>query len=137
LGHSLGENTAIGSIPGLRGFHQVESTGFTWLDSERPARIHFGLAASTARIRLYGYAIHNEYPIDEIVIEVNGPQVITRVYTVESLWFTLETDPFRLNHPFNVLAFRPPYLVPVRYVDPTTRDSRSLSIALATVAFEP
>ena len=133
----LGENVAIGNIPGLQGFHEVEPDDFAWLDSEQPARIHFDLAAPAARIRLYGYAIHKEYPVDEIVIGVNGTQVATHVCRVESPWFTLETDPVALRHPFNVLSIRPPYFVPVRYVNPDTRDPRSLSIALAKVAFEP
>jgi hypothetical protein len=133
----LGENVVIGSIPGLQGFHEVERGGFAWLDSEQPTRIHFDLAAPAARIRLHGYAIHKEYPVNEIVIEVNGTQVATRVSRVESPWFTLETDPVALRHPFNVLSIRPPYFVPVRYANPDSRDPRSLSIALAKVAFEP
>ena len=132
----LGENVAIGNIAGRQGFHEVEYGGFAWLDSEQPARIHFDLAAPAARIRLYCYAIHKEYPVDEIVIEVNGAPVTTHVYRVESPWFTLKTDPFTLRHPFNMLSIRPPYFVPVRYVNPDARDRRSLSIALAKIAFE-
>lgn len=132
----LGENVAIGNIPGLQGFHEVEHGDFAWLDSEQPARIHFDLAASVARIRLYGYAIHKGYPVDEIVIEVNGTPIATHVSRVESPWFTLKTDPVVLRHPFNVLSIRPPYFVPVRYVNPNARDQRSLSIALAKIAFE-
>jgi hypothetical protein len=132
----LGENVAIGNIPGLQGFHEVEHDGFAWLDSEQPARIHFDLAAPAARIRLYGYAIHKGYPVDEIAIEVNGTPVATHVSRVETPWFTLETDLVVLHHPFNILSIRPPYFVPVRYVNPDARDLRSLSIALAKIAFE-
>ena len=133
---SLGEEVTIGDIPGLQGFHEVEPGNFAWIDSEQSARLHFDLAAPAARVRLYGYAIHKEYPVDEVVIEVNGTRVATHVSRVDGPWFTMETDLVLLRHPFNVLSIRPPYFVPVRHVNPNTRDRRSLSIALAKVAFE-
>ena len=133
----LGEAVTIGSIPGLQGFHEIEDTGIAWLDSEQPTRIHFDVATPTARIQLHGYAIHADYPVGEIVIEVNGTRIAVRVCRAESSWFTLETDPVALHHPLNVLSIRPPYFLPARYVNPGTRDPRSLSIALAKIAFEP
>jgi hypothetical protein len=133
----VGQEVAIGSFPGLQGFHEVEPSGIAWLDSEQPNRIHFDLAMPTTRIRLHGYAIHADYPISEIVIEVNGMRVATRVCFTENRWFTLQTDPAALLHPFNVLSIRPPYFVPVRYIDPDSPDMRNLSIALANLAFEP
>jgi hypothetical protein len=134
---ALGEEIAIGAIPGLQGLHEVESSGIAWLDSTQPTRIHFGLAAPAARVRLYGYAIRGDYPIDEIIVELNGAALVTHVRRANDFWFTLETDPVGLRQPLNVLSIRPPYFVPARYADPGSCDPRSLSIALAKVAFEP
>ena len=133
---SLGQEVGIGNIPGLQGFHEVEPGGFAWLDSERPAQIHFDLDAPAARIRLHCHAISKDYPLDEIAIEVNGARVATRAYRADNAWFTLATDTVALRRPFNVLCIRPPYFVPVRHNFPDTHDRRSLSIALATVAIE-
>jgi hypothetical protein len=133
----LGQEAVIGAIPGLQGFHPVEPAGIAWLDSTQLARIHFSLDAPTARIRMYCYAIRGDYPIDEIVVELNGAPLAARVRRTEDFWFSLETDSTGLRQPFNVLSIRPPYFVPVRCTDPNSRDPRSLSIALAKVAFEP
>ncbi len=132
---ALGQEVAIGSIPGLQGFHEVEPGGFAWLDSAQSARIHFDLAAPAARIRLRGHAIRHDYPVDEIVIEVNGTRIATRCARGENCWFTLETDAVALRHPVNMLCIRPPYFVSVRHDYPDSRDPRSLSISLANIAF--
>jgi hypothetical protein len=133
----LGEEIAIGSIPGLQGFHEVEpAEGFAWLDGARPGRIHFDLAASVARVRLHCFAIRESYPIEEITVEVNGRPLAAHAQRTGESWFTLESDPIVLHHPINVLTIRPPYAVPVRHLDPASEDSCSLSIALAKVTFE-
>ena len=133
---TLGQEVGIASIPGLQGFHAVEPGDFAWLDSEQSARIHFDLDAPAARIRLHGHAIRYDYPVEEIVIEVNGARIATRTSRADNTWFTLTTDSVALCHPFNTLCIRPPYFVPVRHNFPDTDDPRSLSIALAKVAFE-
>jgi hypothetical protein len=133
----LGEEIAIGSIPGLQGFHEVEpAEGFAWLDGARPGRIHFDLAAAVAWVKLHCFAIGEGYPIEEITVEVNGTPLAAHVQRTEGSWFTLESDPIVLHHPINVLTIRPPYAVPVRHLDPASGDSRSLSIALAKITFE-
>jgi hypothetical protein len=133
----LGTEVTIGTVPGLQGFHEAEPSGIAWLDSTQPARINFRLAATAARVRLYGYAIRGNYPLDEIVIELNGTPLATRVRRSDDFWFTLETDSAELRQPFNVLSIHPPYFVPARYIDPDSRDPRSLAIALAKLTFEP
>ena len=136
LAACLGQEVTIGSVPGLQGFHDVEPEGFAWLDSAQSARIHFELDAPAARIRLRGHAIRADYPIDEVVVEVNGARVATRANPMGNCWFTLETDPVALRRPFNVLSIRPPYFVPVRHNFPDSGDPRSLSISLAKLSFE-
>ncbi len=133
---TAGEEVAIGGIPGLQGFHEVETGGYAWLDSEQPSRIHFSLIAPSVWVRLYAYAIDEGYPVAEIAVEINGTRLATRVRHAEGAWFTLETEPIALPRRFNVLSIRPPYFVPVRHINPDAGDTRNLSIALAKVAFE-
>lgn len=132
-----GQETAIRGIRGLQGFHEVETEGFAWLDSEQANRLHFDLQAASALIRLNCFAIGKNYPIGDIAIEVNGVEVPARAYWTEEPWLVIELDPVALRHPVNVLSIRPPYFVPVRFLDPTASDPRSLSIAVAKVTFAP
>jgi hypothetical protein len=134
---ALGEEVRLDSIPGLQGFHEFEAEGFAWLDSEQVARLHFGPAAPVARIRLRGYAIADGYPVEETRLELNGARLQARLLSGEGRWFILETEPAALAGAANVLSIRPPYFVPARHVTPTSRDPRSLAIALATITFQP
>jgi hypothetical protein len=133
---AVGQDCPISAIPGLLGFHDVEETGIAWLSAEQTARLHFTFDAAIARIRVAGYAIVDTYPLDDIEITVNGTRVATTVHRQPDQWFTLDTGPAPLRPGRNLLTIRPPYFVPVRHLHPGARDARSLSIALARLAFE-
>lgn len=132
---AVGQEMAIGTIPGLQGFHDVEDAGIAWLNAEQRARLYFDLPAATARIRLSCYAVLANYPLQEIEVTVNGARVATTVERLQNNWFTIETAAVALRGPNNCLAIRPPYFIPVRHLNPATKDQRSLSIALARVTF--
>ncbi len=128
-----GEEVSLGGAPGLQGFHEFETDGFAWLDSEQTARLHFHFAAREARIRLRGYAITADYPVEETRLELNGVPLPAHLLRRKDRWFILETDPVTLAGEAGELVIRPPYFLPVRYLNPTSRDPRSLAIALATI----
>lgn len=133
---AVGQDIAIGAIPGLQGFYDVDESGIAWLSAERLARLQFDIPATSVRIRLAGYAILDGYPLQEVEIKVNGARLEMKVTRLPDRWFTIETESAALHRPLNVLAIRPPYFLPVRHFYPDTPDQRSLSIALARIAFE-
>jgi hypothetical protein len=133
---ALGQDTPISAIPGLQGFHDVEETGIAWLHAEQPARLHFDLSAASVRIRLAGYAVLADYPVEEIELSVNGRRLAITVDRLADKWFTIEAPVHDMGPRMNVLAIRPPYFVPLRHLEPGGQDRRSLSIALARVAFD-
>ncbi len=133
---TLGEETRLDCIPGLQGFHEFEADGFAWLDSEQTARLRFSLAPQTVRIRLRGYALTADYPVAETRLELNGKHLPAEVRQDEGHWFTLTTAPVALAREEHELVIRPPYFLPVRYVDPSSADERTLALAFATITVQ-
>ncbi len=68
-------------------------------------------------------------------LTLNGEILPFRITEHEGNWYTLETESAPMASGVNVLAFAPPYFVPVRFITPDVPDRRSLGIALATVTF--
>jgi hypothetical protein len=76
-----------------QGFHEAEAGGFTWLRADGPAQIHFEAPDSTARIQLQFYCITEDYPIDRILLQVNGQRVPHHTEWTEPRWCRLEIGP--------------------------------------------
>lgn len=123
----------IAEIAGRQGFHEAEPIGFAWLRADGPAHIHFAAPASTARIQLQFYCITEDYPIDRILVQVNGRQVPHHAEWAEPRWCRLRIGPIALRPEPNELAIEPPTFLSVRQYRNDSPDHRYLSVALATV----
>src|SRR5262249_37516477 len=125
----------IGRIPGRQGFHETEpEAGFAWLRADGPAHVVFEAPATNARIRLEFYCVTADYPIDRILLRLNGSHVPHQAQWREPNWCLLETPP--PSQPgVNDLALAPPAFLSLRARQADTPDHRYLSVALAKMTF--
>jgi hypothetical protein len=136
LAHAgAGTEMSVRDLPGRQGFHQYEKGGFAWLVANETPRMVFTADPMALRLKLKFYRITEDYPVDAIEITVNGAALPLRAATANDRWVQVETDPFTPVPGTNVLTLQPPYALPVRFLDPATRDRRSLSVALGSIAF--
>jgi hypothetical protein len=87
------------------------------------------------RLRITFYCVADRFPAEEIEVNLNGARVIHRVAPIEGNWVSLETEAFRPEKNLNLLTLSPPYVIPVRFLDPASKDDRCLSVALANLVF--
>lgn len=136
LAHAVpGARLGLNAIPGRRGFHPYERDGFGWFQASADALVAFNAEPIPLRLSLSLYRISQAYPADGLTVAVNGAPVPVRVVVTSGAWVELETGPFHPMPGVNLLALRPAYSVPARFVDPRTLDHRDLSMALATLGF--
>ncbi len=131
----LNRTIRVADIPGRQGFGTVEQAQVSWLRADRPARIYFRAPAGVTRIALKFYCISGDYPIEKIIITVNGERVAQSTQWGQPRWFTLEAKPLRLTAEVNELAIDPPMFLSVRQQTPDTPDQRYRSVALANITF--
>jgi hypothetical protein len=131
-----GQKISINDIPGRRGFEEFEPEGgFAWLAANQTALIAFLAPPKMLQVRMTLYCVTECFPAKEIEVTLNGTRLTHRVATVEGSWVSIETEPFRPNERLNVLTLSPPYVVPVRFLHPASKDDRYLSVALAELVF--
>lgn len=132
----LDQEIPIGDVPGRQGFHEREPTNIAWLMDKQPARLHFTAPSHRLRLRLNFYAIVPNYPITETSIILNEQRLYLQSMPSENPgWFRLESDPIQVATDQNLLTIMPPWFLPVRYLDATSKDRRSLALALSSLAF--
>jgi hypothetical protein len=126
----------IAEIPGRQGFHDLETNGFAWTMSHSTARIHFKPPAASCQMILRFYRITPKYPIEQIILQLNGRKMPFSVIEQNDQWATIATDNEIMPTGINQLIIQSPYFVPVAHINPDVRDKRSLSIALSTICFQ-
>ena len=134
---ALDTTVEIAAIPGRQGFHETEHHGFSWLKSDRPARIHFIAPpghAGAVRLRLRFYCVVAKYPVERLMIRLNGVPLPHSGALAADQWCTRETAEVALKPGLNELAIDPSHFISLRLIDATTRDERYLAIALNTLA---
>ena len=130
-----GTRLNLSEIPCRRGFHPYERDGFGWFQAGADALVAFDAGPSPLRLSLNLYRVSEAYPAGGLAVALNGVPVPVRVVATAGPWVELETGPFRPIAGMNLLALRPAYSVPVRFLNPSTLDNRDLSMALATLGF--
>jgi len=131
-----GQEISVNDIPGRRGFHEFEpDAGFAWLDANQTALIGFLAPPKVLRMRMMLYCVIDHFPAEEIEVVLNGARLTHRVARIEGNWVSLETETFRPNENLNVLTLSPPYVIPIRFLHPESKDDRYLSVALANLLF--
>ena len=131
-----GQKISVNDIPGRRGFEEFEpKDGFAWLAANQTALIAFLAPPKMLRLQMRLYRITEAFPAEEIEVTLNGTRLTHRTGRFEDNWFSLKTEAFRPNEKLNVLTLRPPYVVPVRFLHPSSKDDRYLAVALADVVF--
>ena len=131
-----GQKISVNDIPGRRGFHEFEpGGGFAWLAASHTALIGFLAPPKMLRLRMTLYCVTDRFPAEEIEVTLNGTRLTHRVAPIEGNWVSLETEAFRPNEKLNVLTLSPPYVIPLRFLNPASRDDRYLSIALEKLVF--
>jgi hypothetical protein len=131
-----GQEISVTDIPGRRGFHEFEpGGGFAWLAANQTVLIGFLAPPKVLRLRMMLYCVTDHFPAEEIEVTVNGTRLTHRVAPIEGNWVSLETEAFRPSEKLNVLTLNPPYVIPVRFLRPASKDDRYLSVALAKLVF--
>jgi len=131
-----GQKISINDIPGRRGFEEFEpKDGFAWLAANRTALIAFLAPPKTLRLQMRLYCITESFPAEEIDVTLNGTRLTHRIGPSEDNWVSLVTEAFRPNEKLNVLTLSPPYVIPVRFLHPASKDDRYLAVALAELVF--
>ena len=131
-----GQKISVNDIPGRRGFEEFEpKDGFAWLAANQTALIAFLAPPKMLRLQLRLYCITQSFPAEEIEVTLNRTHLTHRIVRIQGNWVSLETEAFRPNEKLNVLTLRPPYVVPVRFLHPSSKDDRYLAVALADVVF--
>jgi hypothetical protein len=132
---ALNQTINVGDIPGRLGFDAVEDIGAAWLRADRPARIYFRAPAGTVRVRMRFYSLTADYPIDKIIVALNGNQLSHTVVWTEPHWLNLMASAGELQGEVNELSIDPPVFLSVRQVSLDTPDQRYLAIALGNIRF--
>ncbi len=131
-----GQEISVNDIPGRRGFHEFEpGDGYAWLAADQTALIRFLAPPKMLRLQMTLYCVTDRFPAEEIEVTLNGTRLTHRVAPIEGNWVSLETEAFRPNEKLNVLTLSPPYVIPVRFLHPASKDDRYLSVALAKLVF--
>jgi Sulfotransferase family len=131
-----GREISVNDIPGRRGFHEFEPKGgFAWLAANQTALIAFLAPPKMLRLRMTLNCVTDHFPAEEIEITLNGTRLTHRVAPIEGNWVSLETEAFRPSEKLNVLTLSPPYVIPLRFLCPASKDDRYLSVALAKLVF--
>jgi hypothetical protein len=131
-----GQKISVNDIPGRRGFHKFEpGGGFAWLAANQTVLIGFLAPPKMLRLRMTLYCVTDHFPAEEIEVTLNGARLTHRVAPIEGNWVSLETEAFRPTDKLNVLTLSPPYVIPVRFLRPTSKDDRYLSVALEKLVF--
>ena len=131
-----GQEISVNDIPGRRGFHEFEADGgFAWLDANQTALIGFLAPPRVLRLRMMLYCVTDHFPAEEIEVILNGARLTHRIARIDGNWVSLETETFRPNENLNVLTLSPPYVIPIRFLRPESKDDRYVSVALANLLF--
>jgi hypothetical protein len=131
-----GQKISVNDIQGRRGFHEFEPVGgFAWLAASQTVLIGFLAPPKMLRLRMTLYCVTDRFPAEEVEVTLNGTRLTHRVAPIEGNWVSLETEAFRPNEKLNVLTLSPPYVIPVRFLHPASRDDRYLSVALEKLVF--
>ena len=131
-----GQKISISDIPGRRGFHEFEPTsGFAWLAANQTALIGFLAPPKVLRLQMTLYGVTECFPTEKIEVTLNDIRLTHRVTPIEGNWVLLETEAFRSTEKLNILRLTPPYVIPVRFLHPASKDDRYLSVALADLLF--
>ena len=131
-----GQEISVNDIPARQGFHEFEhEAGFAWLAANQTVLIGFVAPPKMLRLRMTLYCLTDRFPAEEIEVTLNGKRLTHRVAPIEGNWVSLETEVFRPEEKLNLLTLRPPYVIPVRFIDPALTDGRYLSVALGKLVF--
>ena len=131
-----GREISVNDIPARQGFHEFEhEAGFAWLAANQTVLIGFVAPPKMLRLRMTLYCLTDRFPAEEIEVTLNGKRLTHRVAPIEGNWVSLETEVFRPEEKLNLLTLRPPYVIPVRFIDPASTDGRYLSVALGKLVF--
>lgn len=131
-----GQSISVNDIPGRRGFHEFEpSGGFAWLAASQTGLIEFLAPPKVLRLQMTLYCVTDRFPAEDIEVTLNGTRLTHRVAPIQDNWVSLKTEAFCPNEELNVLTLSAPYAIPVRFLDPASKDDRYLSVALSEVVF--
>ena len=129
-----GQEISVNDIPGRRGFLDFQR-GSAWLAANQTVLIGFVAPPKMLRLRMTLYCVTDRYPAEEIEVTLNGTRLTHRVAPIKDSWVSLETEAFLPKEKLNLLRLSPPYVIPVRFLDPASKDDRYLSVALAKLVF--
>jgi len=133
----LDQPTAVPDIPGRQGFYEYEEIGFSWIIHGSLARIHFVPPPEATTIVLRIYGITPSYPFQTVQIWLNDRKLSFDVLDRDGHWCCLKTQSTHMLGGINTLMIKPPYFIPVRFLEPNTADARYLAIALSHITLAP
>jgi hypothetical protein len=108
-----------------------------WLAANQTGTIAFETSLTCLRLRLELYPVSERFPVEKITLRINGIPLKYKVTRIQGPFVFLETESFHAKKGLNLLTLDAPYAIPVRFINPSSEDHRSLSVALVKLIFDP
>ncbi len=78
---------------------------------------------------------YSDYPVTQVVLEVDGQPVRHHVWKHKGDYVTILTEALPSGGDLRVLTIKPPVSISMRVLQPEGKDRRFLSLALSQIAF--
>ena len=128
----LNQPIGLAALPDRQGFYPPEADGSAWLRPDTVARLSFAAPPHVAHILLQLVCATGDYPIDEIVVRLNGKRVLQKAQWTDDCRCTLQFAPPGLREERNELALDAPvFFSATRGPAADAPDHRTLSVAVA------
>jgi hypothetical protein len=136
LAPRLHQTFAIGDVPGRQGFDEFEAPNFAWLKADQTGVFNFLGVNGLVRIRIRIYTITDDYPVQDLQIELNNRRIQFEIVREKGRWVSLLTEQSLTLPNLNALTIDAPLSVAATTLDNTSPDERRLSIAISRITFE-
>ena len=120
-------------LAGYSGFLPADSAKLFWIRTNEVGTLVVNAARPAARLGLGVFMITADYPLDRLVITVNGTPVAFTVLPLGAQWRIVETATMKLRRGRNEITLEAPVFLRIRDVIPGSLDPRSMAIALTEV----
>lgn len=132
---TLGVASPLDLVEGRQGFHEYESESFAWLGPAGRGAVYFVAPAPLYRVSMKVYSITGDYPVDRLTIKIDGREVPFEIKRHETKWNEIMTRSLTSSGKITKIEISSPYSIPVKHINPSSRDRRFLSVAVSNICF--
>ena len=124
---------SLPELAGHGGFHPRDSAKLFWLRANEIGTLAIITERPETRLGLGVFMIAADYPLDRLVIAMNGTPVEFTVRALGEQWRIVETATMKLRRGRNEITLQAPVFLRIRDVIPGSQDPRSMAFALTEV----